>query len=395
MIAAIVWPLVGAGVLLVAVGLVLLAISRKPANASADIASAPARFPVPALTGPVSKHERAIAWPRLIDPEAGAYEPDERRRIIDGLAVIGDPWCATVLAQAYGEEIEALKETVIDAIGRCRGEVAPTLERALKSHRTVERYAAVDAASKRGDVEILERGMRDTDGTVALAAAYGLARAGRRDLIEAGLAGRDDARASEIRRVLPVLATFVAVVLAALPLGVLAQASPAPADAGKPRIHLHRPGTDVDADELVGNLDDEHFQLRGNVIVHSDPKVDPDAAQTESDEPFTLDADRVDVDRKTKRYDAIGHVNYVQGDRYGKADSATLDEGTHDLDLIGHALVGEGGRKTHADRIHYNTRSRHFDVLGNVEAVSPVPTPTPYTGKPTPAPKKRKLPLPI
>jgi hypothetical protein len=157
-------------------------------------------------TGPVSKIARAITWPLLIDENAGALTIDERRSIIDGLALVGDPWCAHVLAAAYGEEGEALRESVIDAIGRCEGLVIPTLERAFKSHRIGERYAAVDAASRRGDVDLLERGLRDTDGTVALAAAYGLVRAGRRDLVDAGLSGRDDVRAAEIRRALPALA---------------------------------------------------------------------------------------------------------------------------------------------------------------------------------------------
>jgi hypothetical protein len=157
-------------------------------------------------TGPVTKLNRAITWTQMIDEDAGPLTVDERRRIIDGLALVGDPWCAQVLAAAYGEEGEPLRESVIDAIGRCEGIVVPTLERAFKSHRIGERYAAVDAASRRGDVDLLERGLRDTDGTVALAAAYGLVRAGRRDLVDAGLSGRDDVRAAEIRRALPALA---------------------------------------------------------------------------------------------------------------------------------------------------------------------------------------------
>jgi len=120
---------------------------------------------------------------------------------------IGDrAWCAGILSAAYGDEGDELREGVIDAIGRCAGDVAPTLERAMRSHRVNERYAAVDAASRRGDTDLLERGIKDTDGTVGLAAAYGLMRAGRRDLVDAALAGRDDVRANEIRRILPVLA---------------------------------------------------------------------------------------------------------------------------------------------------------------------------------------------
>jgi hypothetical protein len=158
------------------------------------------------LTGPVTRHERAMRWPALIDPDSGALHVTERRRIIEGLAVVGDAWCAQILAAAYGDESDELREAVVDAIGRCAGEVTPTLERALRSHRAAERYAAVDAASRRGEVDLLERGIKDTDGTVALAAAYGLVRAGRRDLVDAALLGREDVRANEIRRILPVLA---------------------------------------------------------------------------------------------------------------------------------------------------------------------------------------------
>jgi len=68
-----------------------------------------------------------------------------------------------------------------------------------------ERYAAIDGASRNANVPLLERALRDTDGTVALAAAYGLHRAKRDDLIESGLEGRTDARAAEIRRILPML----------------------------------------------------------------------------------------------------------------------------------------------------------------------------------------------
>jgi hypothetical protein len=157
------------------------------------------------LTGPVTRHERAMRWPLLIDPDTGPLHATERRRIIEGLAVVGDAWCASVLATAYTDESDELRETVIDAIGRCDGDVIPTLERGLRSHRVPERYAAVDAASRRGFIELLERGIKDTDGTVALAAAYGLMRAKRRDLVDFALLGRDDVRANEIRRVLPVL----------------------------------------------------------------------------------------------------------------------------------------------------------------------------------------------
>ena len=158
------------------------------------------------ITGAVYAFARAITWPSLVDPDAGALEADERKRVIDGLGIVGDAWSAGILARAFEEEDGELRVAAIESLGLCDGEiVAPTLERAYSSYVVAERYAAVDGASRRGEVALLEKALRDTDGTVALAAAYGLHRARRDDLIEGGLAGREDARANEIRRVLPML----------------------------------------------------------------------------------------------------------------------------------------------------------------------------------------------
>jgi len=158
-------------------------------------------------TGPVMLLTRAITWPALVDPDAGDLDETERRRVIDGLGIVGDVWCAGILAKAFDEEDDDLRVAAIESLGICEGEiVAPTLERAYASHVIAERYAAVDGASRRGDVPLLERALRDTDATVAIGAAYGLHRANRNDLIESGLYGRTDARANEIRRTLAILA---------------------------------------------------------------------------------------------------------------------------------------------------------------------------------------------
>jgi hypothetical protein len=160
-----------------------------------------------ALTGPVAVFSRSITWPAMVDREAGELDDRERRRVIEGLGIVGDAWCAGILAKAFDEEEGDLRVAAIDALGQSDGEiVGPTLERAYASYVVPERYAAIDGASRHGDVALLERGLRDTDGTVALAAAYGLHRAKRDDIIETSLAGRTDARANEIRRVLPILA---------------------------------------------------------------------------------------------------------------------------------------------------------------------------------------------
>ncbi len=159
------------------------------------------------ITAGVIVLPRAITWPTLIDANAGELDEAERARVIDGLAIVGDAWSATVLAKAFDEEENELRVAAIEALGVSEGPiVAPTLERAYASYVIAERYAAIDGASRRGNVPLLERALRDTDGTVALAAAYGLYRAKRTDLIESGLEGRTDARAAEIRRILPMLA---------------------------------------------------------------------------------------------------------------------------------------------------------------------------------------------
>ncbi|HZO93857.1 MAG TPA: HEAT repeat domain-containing protein [Candidatus Baltobacteraceae bacterium] len=158
------------------------------------------------ITAGVIVLPREITWPTLIDPAAGPLDEAERARVIEGLGIVGDPWSATVLAKAFDEEENELRVAAIEALGVSEGPiVAPTLERAYASYVIAERYAAIDGASRNANVPLLERALRDTDGTVALAAAYGLHRAKRDDLIESGLEGRTDARAAEIRRILPML----------------------------------------------------------------------------------------------------------------------------------------------------------------------------------------------
>jgi hypothetical protein len=149
----------------------------------------------------------AISWPSLVDPAAGVLDDGERRRVIDGLGIVGDAWCASILAKAFDEEHGDLRVAAIESLGHCTADiVAPTLQRAYVSDVVAERYAAVDGASRRADVKLLERALHDADTTVALAAAYGLQRANRIDVIENNLVARIDEGANEIRRVLELLA---------------------------------------------------------------------------------------------------------------------------------------------------------------------------------------------
>jgi hypothetical protein len=204
------------GLLLLIIGIALLAVAKFWPESTRPIVTAISPVDVTPLmepadsavdiVGPVTVFARTISWPLQIDETAGTLSEDERRYVIDGLAIVGDSWSAELLAQAFDEEDDDMRLTVVEAIARCSGEaVLPTLERAYASYIIQERYAAIDGASRRGDVELLDRGIRDTDGVVAIAAAYGLMAAKRADLVEAALAGREDARANEIRRILTLL----------------------------------------------------------------------------------------------------------------------------------------------------------------------------------------------
>jgi hypothetical protein len=208
------------GVLLAIIGVGLIALSlfipeelglrravaglfRRPAAPLAVATAAPAESET---TGPVIHVARRITWPTLIDPTIGELTPAERRRLLEGFGIVADAWSATVLAKAFDEEEDELRVVAIESLAQCDGPlVEPTLERAYASYAVPERYAAIDGASRRGDVALLERALRDTDGTVALAAAYGLQRAKRTDVIDNALHDRTDIRANEIRRVLPML----------------------------------------------------------------------------------------------------------------------------------------------------------------------------------------------
>ncbi len=161
--------------------------------------------------------------------------------------------------------------------------------------------------------------------------------------------------------------------------------SPPPAGA---RVHLHRPGTEIEADSLQGNLESKRYTVSGNVVLHEDPKLDKavDLSETESDQPIELHADRMSVDERNRRYAAHGSVRFTQAERSGFAQDATLDDRSHDLDLSGGARVADGGRSLAADTIHYNTKTRVFAGDGNVEIIAPLPTNPPGT----PAPKKRR-----
>ncbi len=207
------------GIFFFIVGTGLIAISRFLPDTSKPIVTAVSPIETMSLGEPDATWEqqtppetapeivaRDITWPALVDPAAGVLDDAERRRVIDGLGIVGDAWCASILIKAVDEEEGELRVAALESLGHCTADtVAPALQRAYGSQVVAERYAAVDGASRRGDVALLERALHDADTTVALGAAYGLQRAGRKDVIENNLVARMDDGANEIRSVLELL----------------------------------------------------------------------------------------------------------------------------------------------------------------------------------------------
>jgi lipopolysaccharide export system protein LptA len=172
-----------------------------------------------------------------------------------------------------------------------------------------------------------------------------------------------------------------------------APVSPSPENPSA-RTHLHRPGTDVDSDVLTGSLASEVYVLKGNVTLHSDPKIDRAIAEeSQSDEPLTITADEIDVDRLGLSYVAKGNVRFVQGTRSGRADLAMLNEQAHTLDLIGNASVLDGERRAVAAKMHYNTLDKQFRGSGDVRIYQPLPPPNPKPQASPTGKHKRRFPL--
>jgi len=157
---------------------------------------------------------------------------------------------------------------------------------------------------------------------------------------------------------------------------------------------LHRPGTDIDGDLLTGSLASDVYILKGNVTLHSDPKIDREIGEaSESDDPLTVTADEIDMDKVGMTYVAKGHVHFVQGSRSGHSDLAMLDERMHTLDLVGDANVLDGDHRAAAAKMHYNMLDKQFLGAGDVRIYEPVPTPGPNASATPPPKHKRRLPL--
>jgi hypothetical protein len=199
------------GILLGVLGIALLGIAQLlPRSDSVTTATKPpetVELPRPAeAASTVTNFVREITWPTLIDDSATNLDDAERLTLIEGLAFVANRWSTGVLTAAFEQESGDLRIAVIEALAATdSATAAPTLERAYSSYAVAERYAAIESASRQANVPLLERALRDTDGSIALAAAYGLHRAGRNDLVDDHLNTHTDARANEIRRILPML----------------------------------------------------------------------------------------------------------------------------------------------------------------------------------------------
>ncbi len=190
------------------------------------------------------------------------------------------------------------------------------------------------------------------------------------------------------------ITTPMAATPAPVPAASAPPSTPSPRATAPGRFNLHRPGTDIDGDELTGNVGSNVYVFRGNIVLHSDPKVDRSfGAATESDAPLTITSDELDVDRFAMTYVAKGHVHFTQGTRSGNADLAMLNEQTRDLDLLGHADVVDGDHRARAAKLHYNGTDRQFHGAGDVRIYGPAPSPQPSASA-TPAGKhRRRLPF--
>ena len=196
------------------IGIILIAVARFWPRSAVEVQSQ-SRAGVTTLSGAtelggakLTRHPNDRAWIAHVDPDLpGTLDLDERRRLIEGLAMVGEPWCASALALAYREEGDTLRDVIVAAIGQCSGDVEPTLATALRSKRPSERLLALEGYAKLGDIPTLEGALADPDVSVALVAALSLVRAKESPRVEGYIGDLPDGeRAQTMRDVLAVLA---------------------------------------------------------------------------------------------------------------------------------------------------------------------------------------------
>ncbi len=163
------------------------------------------------------------------------------------------------------------------------------------------------------------------------------------------------------------------------------------------KVLMTRVGGDVEADRASGNYKTQVVTLYGNVTMHDTSGNFAGLASasiSHPNGPSTLSADTVHIDGKSRVYDAVGHVHYVQGPTTVDADRGMLNDASHMLYLSGNARVAQGDRNVVAEHIAYNTITGVAHAQGNVTMQFPstvqphiaTPKPIRIPGLPTPAP---------
>jgi lipopolysaccharide export system protein LptC len=124
------------------------------------------------------------------------------------------------------------------------------------------------------------------------------------------------------------------------------------------KVVMTRVGGDVTADRANGNYKKQMLFLNGHVVMH-DTQGNygglSSGAQSQSQGPSTLTADKAQLDGAAKVYKAMGNVHYVQADTVVDADNGTLNDATHDLLLEGNVHISQGTRNMTAGKVLYNT----------------------------------------
>jgi len=158
------------------------------------------------------------------------------------------------------------------------------------------------------------------------------------------------------------------------------------------RFTAIRSGTEISADNGVGNSKQKTLHATGHVIVHQNKQfgTGTDTAKV-TQEPSTLTCDKLDADGVRKFYVATGNVHFTQTNRDMTSHSGTLDDAKHLLHLEGNVHIRDKDRYYDADVLDYNTQTGDADMHGRPAMIRlPVESPAPATAKPQATGKPKK-----
>jgi lipopolysaccharide assembly outer membrane protein LptD (OstA) len=155
-----------------------------------------------------------------------------------------------------------------------------------------------------------------------------------------------------------------------------------------------RSGTDVTADQAVGNSKSKIMHAQGHVVVHQNRALAGSTTASFTEKPSTLTCDKLDVDGTRKLFTATGNMHFTQeGGREATSDMAVLDDANHHLHMEGHVHVRNGEQTVDANVLDYDTLSGQLDGNGDVTITAPVETAQPGVPKPAGSgkPKKKRI----